>query len=174
MNKKTHPTIYKLPDDYCTLIGKFITRWAYLEWRLRETMYALMCVGPKVGRIAIREPRVVDYLTMIEDTAKLRKVTISVDWKKLKNIMGEIESWRDRFAHSIWLDIPGVGMPSIQVLSGKTVTTSGGTAVKSRIDPRSFRVAIKELKNAVAGIDRAVRLVDEIKAEIEAQAKPSP
>ena len=130
-------------------------------------------LSAKLGRIVIREPRVVDYLTMIQDAASLRTVSVSVNWAKLKDIMKEIESWRDRFAHGIWLDMPGAGMPSIQVLSGKTVIKPGGPATKCRIDPRAFRVSLNQLDNAIAGIDRAVHLVNEIKTEINAQVKPA-
>lgn len=174
MSSYIHPVIYELPPDYCQRIGQFITRWAYLEWRLKETMYTLMGTDSKLGRVAIREPRVVSYLSMLEDAADLRAIHVSVNWKGLKDIMGEIEKWRDRFAHSIWLDVPDAGMPTIQVLGGKTVEKAGGRATKSRILPQGFRVSLGELDNAIAGLDRAVQLIDDLQKEIAAQVASGP
>lgn len=174
MAETVHPTIYKLEPDYAQRVGEFITKWAYLEWRLHETMYSLMQTGPKIGRIALREPRVVDYLTMIEDTAQLKNITVSVDWGKLKTIMQQMESWRDRFAHGIWLEVRGSPEPAIQVLTGKTVIQQGGPATKSRIDPKAFQVSLEQLDKAIDGVDRGVSLVQEIKNEIDAQVQQAP
>ncbi len=63
-------------------------------------------------------------------------------------------------------------MPAIQDLSGKTTIKPGEPGTKSRINPKSIRVSIEQFQNAIAGIDRAVSLVEEMKAEVGVQVRP--
>ena len=95
------PVRYRLPRSYSTEIGRFITRWAYLEWVLSETLYMLIGTSPKIGRLAVREPKIGDHLTIMEKTAALRGITISVNWKKIRTIMQTMESFRNKLARII-------------------------------------------------------------------------
>ena len=168
-----HPVRYRLPVAYSTDIGRFITRWAYLEWLLKEVAYAMLTVDPKIGRLTIRETRVIDYLTMLEDVSALKRIKVSVDWKKLKNVLKDMETFRDKLAHGIWLQYDNTDVPVLRETSGKTVLKPGGVAVKSRILPRGRRVSKQSLKDAVRGLDHAVGLIIEIKKEVEASTQPS-
>ena len=60
----TYPVRRKLPVAYSTEIGRIITRWAWLEWELKRVAYTILEIGPKEGRLSVREPRAHDYLTM--------------------------------------------------------------------------------------------------------------
>ena len=79
VDMKTFPVIKRLPTNYYTHIGRVVSRWAYLEWKLRRIVYALLQVGPKHGRIAVREPRVVDCIVMIEDLMFLEKMKTQLE-----------------------------------------------------------------------------------------------
>lgn len=168
----TFPTRYRLPVSYNTEIGRIITRWAFLEWRLRETAYLLVKVNPKIGRVAVREPRVVDYITMIEDLTRLRSVDVAVDWKALKNVLGEIGSFRDKLAHGIWVKHNTTKTPVLQEISGKYPPHPGAKSVKARIEPRAVRVTLKNLKEIVHGIDAATATVNALRTKIAAKLSP--
>ena len=51
------PVIYNLPADHEREIGRIMIRWAHLEWKFKHTCYLLLGVGPKEGRLTVREPR---------------------------------------------------------------------------------------------------------------------
>ena len=103
-----YPVRRRLPVKYSTEIGRIITRFAFLESQLRAMTYKLLMVNDKQGRLAVRAPRVVDHITMIQDLAALAKLELKVDWKKLKAFCREAESFRNRLAHGIWLKHSGV------------------------------------------------------------------
>lgn len=63
---------YRLPTKYSTAIGRMITRFAALESALRNLIYALLELDPKMGRVAVRNPRIEESFTMIRDLMGLR------------------------------------------------------------------------------------------------------
>lgn len=163
------PARYRLPVSYSTEIGRIITRWAHLEWVLSETLYMLIATCPKIGRLAVREPRIGEYLTIMEKTARLQGVTISVDWKKFKTIMQTMESFRNKLAHGVWIKDPSSDWPALRQVKGSYTLKHGAESVDARIKPASLPVPLRELRNAVRGIDRANQIAVEIKQEVEAQ-----
>ena len=68
----TYPVRPNLPVAYSTEIGRIITRWARLEWELKRIAYTILQIGPKEGRLSVREPRAHEHLTMIEDLMRVR------------------------------------------------------------------------------------------------------
>ncbi len=166
------PVRYRLPVSYSTEIGRFITRWAYLEWLLKETAYTLLKMNPKIGRIALQEPRVHDYLTMLEDLAQLRGVTVSFSWSKLRQAVKPLEAFRNKLVHGVWVKEPSSKYPALRQVKGSYVPKPGAKSVDARIKPAAMPVPLGELKNAVAGINRANQIMHEIKDEIEAQLTP--
>lgn len=170
MAKTTYPVMYELPDEYCLLVGQFITRWAHLEWRIKSMMYVLLRIDPKLGRLVVQEPRVIDYITMVENVATIKGITVSVDWKKLRTIFGKIQSWRDWFAHGLWLD---TGEPSIQIIKGKTVLKKGGPSYNARIQPYAMQVPPRVLRGVIRSVDAAVDLIGKMQGQIEQHVKPS-
>lgn len=163
---------YRLPVSYSTEIGRFITRWAHLEWTLSETLYMLMGLNPKLGRIAVREPSIDAHLTMMQSIANLRGIAVSVNWGKLKTIMKNMESFRNKIAHGIWLKDPSSKWPTIRLVKGTYIPKQGAKPVDARISPASLPVPFSELKNAVRGIDHANQMATAIKREVEAQVSP--
>lgn len=166
---KTVPVRYRLPVSYSTQIGRFITRWAYFEWLLKETSYSLLQIDPKIGRLAIKETGVVSYLTMLEDIARLKGIQVSIKWTKLRSILQEIESFRNKLVHGIWLQDPSTKTPVLQQVQGSYKAEPGKKPVKAKIKPLGVRVSLKQLKNAIAGIDYANNIIHEMKDEIEVQ-----
>ncbi len=169
---ETMPVRYRLPVSYSTEIGRFITRWAHLEWVLDETLYMMIGTSPKIGRLAVRDAKIGEHLTIMEKTARLRGITVSVDWKKLRDIMQRMESFRNKLAHGIWINDPSSQWPALRQVKGSYTPKRGAPSVDARISPASLPVPFGELKNAVRGVDRANQTAIEIRQEVEAQVPP--
>ncbi len=164
---KTVPVRYRLPVAYNTEIGRFVTRWAHLEWLLKETAYTLLQIDPKIGRLSVQEPGVSSYLTMLEDIARLKGVPVSINWAKLRSILQDMESFRNKLVHGIWVKDPSTKTPVLQQVKGSYKPEPGKKSVNAKIKPKGIRVSLKELKNAIKGIDRANQIIHEMKDEIE-------
>lgn len=152
---ETYPIRRKLPTAYSTEIGRIITRYAYAKHLLRSTAYRLLRINSKQGRIAVREPRVADQITMIQDLATLAGIKLTADWKQLKKTMKELESFRHRFAHGIWVYHTGTKTPVLQDLS-RAYTTAGNISPKPRINPVSIVITLRELRNITRNTDKAI------------------
>lgn len=168
---KTVPVRYRLPVAYTTEIGRFVTRWAYLEWLLKETAYVLLQMDPKIGRLSVQELGVGSYLTMLEDIAVLKDIQVSIKWKELRKILQEMESFRNKIVHGIWVKDSSTKTPVLQQVKGSYKPEPGKKSVNAKIKPRGIKVSLKELKNAIKGIDRANQIIHEMKDEIEANSK---
>lgn len=175
VDQKSFPVRRRLPTIYYTHIGRLTSRWAYLEWRLRRISYALMRTSPKHGRVAVREPRVVDHLTMIEDLMYLEKMTSTVNFSSLRKSLGEVESWRDKCAHGIWVKHGNSNMPVLQDTRGSHPQNfaPNAQARKARINPKAQGVTLTNLRNWIHVIDVAVKALEHLGKEIDAQRKDS-
>ena len=147
----TYPVRYRLPVSYSTEIGRIITRWAFLEFRLKETAYMLLGVDPKVGRIAIREPRITDYIDMIQDLMHLKSITATADLKKLRKSLEKIQSFRDKLAHGIWMKHDTTKLPVLQVVKGSYISNPEGKKTKAKIDPLAAIVHLKNRSCPIVG-----------------------
>ncbi len=165
----TYPVRRRLPAKYSTEIGRIITRFAFLKSQLRVITYKLLLVSEKQGRLAIRENRVTDDLTMIQDLAVLANVNLKVDWKKLKEYCKEVESYRNRLAHGIWLKRSGTNIPILQDFS--TAYTQGGpdTPKKPRLTPLSVPVQLDQLRNIANSIETLSNQILEIERRVNSE-----
>lgn len=163
------PTRQRLPVAYNTEIGRIITRWAFLEWRLRETTYTLLQVGHKQGRIAIREPRIVDHITMIEDLMRVQAVTTQLDLKAFRSSLRDMESFRDRLAHGVWVKHTDTNTPVLQVVKGSYQDGAVKGPIKARLYPRAVTITLQNLKDLVGGIEQATKAVTMLRREIATQ-----
>ena len=115
----TFPTRYRLPVAYSTEIGRIMTRWAFIEWQLEQITYRVVGVEQKMGRLAIKEPRVDAHVAMIADVMKLQKITVSTDLTQLSKGLVELKNFRDAIAHGIWIKHPSTKLPVLQYTKGK-------------------------------------------------------
>jgi hypothetical protein len=101
------PAEYEIPAQFCREIGRIIVRWAYLENAVRRLTWDILQVDQKLGRVAIRDPRMDDYFDMILDIAHLKKVPI--DQTKISSLItrsNETAKWRDLLCHGMWVPTP--------------------------------------------------------------------
>lgn len=147
----------RLPTAHCTQIGRIVTRWAFLEWQLKNVAYVLLNVGPKEGRLAVREPRATDYVTMLEDLIRVRGINVPFAFKKYKDFLEILVNHRDRLAHGIWLKHPGFNEPVLQLTKGKWNPDPQNPKRKTKriIEPEGALIRLKELREFVPLIDQA-------------------
>ena len=163
----SHPIRRRLPRNYSTEIGRLIARWALFESRLRALAYLLLDVGPERGRVAVRGGRVADYLTMLEDLMQLRGVGVTVRTKALKRPLTEVETFRDKVAHGVWLRHPRTRTPVLQVTKGDLPDPSALRAAQSH----PAAVTLGDLRRYVRTIDAAIRIADRMRAELLSQTR---
>ncbi len=156
----TYPIIQNLPVSHTREIGRFITQWALLEWKLKQIAYDLLAVEPPVGRLAITEPRVVDYVTMLEDILRIKRLKVDVDLKKLKTSLSELASHRDRIAHGVWLKYPKTRSPTLQIIKGSWQPDPKKPKVKAVIHPRTVAVRVQDLQILVANVKTLIEAIE--------------
>ncbi|MCZ6496530.1 MAG: hypothetical protein O6924_10175 [Alphaproteobacteria bacterium] len=162
----TYPIIQNLPVAHNREIGRLITQWALLEWKLKQIAYDLLVVEPPVGRLAVNEPRVVDYVTMLEDILRVKKLKIDVDLKKLKTALSELANHRDRIAHGVWLKRPKTRSPDLQIIKGSWQPDPNKPKVKAVIHPRSVTVRVQDLQILVAKVKTLIEIVDVLTVQV--------
>jgi hypothetical protein len=167
-----YPARARLPATYSAHIGRIVTRWAHLEANLRQVGYSLLQINPKLGRLVMREPRIADHLTMIEDAIGVIGFTIKTDFKKLKIALRSMEACRDKLAHGVWINHPDNATPILQDTKG--ASTEGGKSTKARINPKGVIVTVTEMQEWARSIAYATNLIRDLGLEIEAQWRSSP
>ncbi|WP_193366915.1 hypothetical protein [Pelagibius marinus] len=161
------PVRKDLPNKHSAEIGRIVTRWSYLEWQLRQIAYSLLRISPKEGRLSVREPRVTDYLTMIEDLVQLKRLGVRVEWKKLRKHVDELADHRNRLAHGVWLKQQGYRVPCLQLTKGVWQPEPGKAPIKAKIDPVSVPITVDDLRSVVNAIDSVIEYIDKVRMAID-------
>lgn len=94
---------YDLPAPLAREIGRFLVTWAHFEYYAQAIVWVTLGLGQEEGRIAVREPRVIDRLDMIRDLALFQNR--EMDFVLLKDIRVRAEPLAGRrhlLAHGIW------------------------------------------------------------------------
>lgn len=164
----TFPLWVRLPGAYNAAIGRMVSRFAVVESALRQMIYALLEVEPKYGRVAVRNPRVDDSFTMIEDLMSLRGFKTSLDMKELRRLCKQLEQFRDKVAHGVWARHTGSKLPVLQVTAGN-YQDEAGRAVKARIVPRAVGIAVKDFKSFTDGAVEMVAILKTLAGELQVQ-----
>lgn len=166
---RTYPVRYRLPTKYSTAIGRMITRFAALESALRNLIYALLELEPKMGRVAVRNPRIEESFTIIRDLMGLRSFTTTLDMKRLASDCKTLEQFRDKIAHGVWVKHSRSDLPVLQVTAGKFPEKPGGKSIKGRIQPAAFNVTLENFRSYTSGVDFAFKAVKQLARELGAQ-----
>ncbi len=164
----TYPVRDKLPISHTTEIGRIITRWAFLEWLLRQIAYLLLGLNPKAGRLAVRDPRATDCVTMIEDLVHVNGLKIRVEWKLLRRGLDDLSKHRHRLAHGVWLKIPGQRSPCLQIVKDTWQPNPNKPSIKAKIDPISVPVTASDLHSVTRAIESAIRELQKLAGVIDA------
>ena len=166
---RTYPVRYRLPTKYSTAIGRMITRFAALEAALRNLIYALLELDPKMGRVAVRNPRIQESFTMIQDLMGLRSFTTTLDIKRLASDCKKLEQFRDKIAHGVWVRHSRSDLPILQVTAGTFPEKPGGKSIKGRIRPGAVNVTLESFRSHTRGVDIAFKADKQLGRELGAQ-----
>lgn len=169
----TFPHWYRLPTNYSTNIGRVVTRYAFFEAQLRHAIYLLLDIDVKAGRVAVRNPRLDDAITMILDLMAVKSIKTSIDLKFLRKECKKIESFRDKISHGVWVKHSGTKLPVLQVTAGSYARTQGGESVKARITPQALAIGPDDFKSFLRAIDIALEHVGMLRQEIHQQIESS-
>jgi|SRR5882724_2221240 len=165
---KSWPVVSHLPARHRTAIGQIVTRWAYFEWRLKQVAYKLLDVTPKQGRIAVREPRVVDYITMLEDLMELRGIETRMSLRHFRRSLEHTENARDWISHGIWIQNPRTKEMRLQLTKGSwRADPTKQKGVSRKKVPQSIPANPKRLKNVSLVIDTLISFADEMERDID-------
>ncbi len=168
----------ELPITYYRDMGRVIFHWARLESELKDTIYTLLSVGRKEGRIAVRTPRADDIVQMIGDLLSIKGLKTKVKLKEYKSAVQTLRGARDNIAHGIWVDHPGSDHPVLQRTSGSISPEPGQKKVSARIFPSAMEVEPGNMRTTAEQIAYligiAVTLKAEVKVQIQAQRKEFP
>jgi hypothetical protein len=91
----------RLPAAWLKEIGQIITLYSFYEYG--QTIYFVLGLDKKQGRIAVRELRGQDQVEMLGHILKLAGLTLPTDLKTLEHLTRYYNSERDRLAHCVWI-----------------------------------------------------------------------
>jgi len=157
---KTAYLTVKLPDSYFVEIGKIITYWASIEHHLKAATYLLSGVDPAVGRLAVREPRVSDHVTLIEDLVGTRKIKLRTNLSTLRTRLAIASIWRDKFAHCPWVRPEKSRALYVRVTKAKWQAKGESAAIKNIIRPKGEHMTIRRLRGIRKWIMRVGLMVE--------------
>ncbi len=167
------PTLIDLPSDYLVGLGRVVVRWSFVERQLMNIVYLLLGVSKKHGRVAVREPRADECITMIRQLMHLEKVTVhSIDLDRLSKALASIKNTRDTLAHGLWLQGPNDTV-LIQVTGGTWKPDPKSPKIAKRIDPEGMGVTPTDLETLSDQIKQMMQALDVLHREIEAQVPSS-
>ena len=153
-----------------------MTRWAFLEWRLKNVAYRLLGVNPKEGRVAIREPRAEDYLDMLQDLILIKSLKIEFDFKEFKRVINILEGHRNRLAHGVWIKHPSHRSPVLQLTKGKWQPDPTNPKIRAKrvVEPEGVLIRLTELRQFAPLIDAAAKGVEQLEQAVALALEASP
>jgi hypothetical protein len=97
------PADYRLPASMTREIGRIVVRWAYFEWYLQTIIWRLTGVDERIGRLAIKDPRITERLALLRDLAALRGIVLNERvYSELQRTTRIAAERRDMAAHGVW------------------------------------------------------------------------
>jgi len=170
----THQSEFDLPVSMCRDVGRIMTRWSYIEYVLQSTIYMLCNVGPEVGRLAIREPRIQDRLDLILDLIAFRQLQVpklAIEWKDLRSALIDGEDLRNVVAHSVWFRSPKHNAWAAHVARGSWPDRKRTDRAKrnKRISPEGQIIHPSTLSGYVKALEGSIMILKNLRSDVEAQ-----
>jgi hypothetical protein len=165
---KVLPIVDRLPNEHLVLIGEAITAWALQEHELRLTVFALLYLDPKRGRVAVRSTRSKDTVEMIGDLMSLSDLTSkTTNLREFGKLLDEIENRRNALAHNIWMrDDQDVLL--VQSLAGVWPEKTTHGKLKRRVQPAGIPIPLESLRDLISALRQMIHQTRILRGEIEA------
>ena len=156
----TYPPRRKLPTAYSTEIGRIISRWAYVEWRLKSIVYLLLKVNPKQGRVVVPQASAVQAFHLIQQLLPLRNIDLPPNkLKAIKKKLERTEEFRNAIAHGVWLTVDETDLPVLQITRRLRLFSRVDTA-RAKVNPQALPLKLEILRQVVKEIDGTARFCD--------------
>ena len=166
------PLRHRLPVNYYALIGRVITRWAIIEYKLDHLVFTALDISQEEGRLSVRGQRASERIKLVQDILHIKKASLPVKWKEVRDTLEEMESFRNRLAHSVWIHHSETKTPVLQDTSTKYITDLPPKH-RGKIDPVAVSVPLGKLKTLAASMDRHINVLSTIEQMLIAKLKPS-
>jgi hypothetical protein len=167
------PPEYDLPANFSREIGRIVVRWAYFEHAVRRLVWDVLGVDDKIGRIAVRDPRIDDRIEMLGDIAFLKKISIDASsLASLKAKANEVLRWRDLVSHGLW--IPTSEGWLLQMIGGSYPKSYEAEHPKRRVNPEGINVSLEGLRSVVYATEILIGDVLTLRKVLAERLPPSP
>ncbi len=146
-------TYTRLPPDIEREIGGLVVQWAYIESLASTTLYDVLKIGPKQGRLCFSKQSPERCLDSIVALAKLHKRTIEINVKTLRKNLESFGSWRNAIVHGVWTPKKGV--------RGPVLLLTRSEVPEAKTKPKSLLLTARGLKQFNEKISRIVEMMEE-------------
>lgn len=166
-----NPAVYKLPAHLTREIGRLIVHWAHFEFLLQSTVWILLGIDEKKGRVAVPDLRSIEErFEMIVDLVFLNNIRLNKTvLDKMKASAIAMSSKRNLLAHGVWIkDDEGW---KVQQTRGKYPHNVTAHSRKRRIAPEVIRVETKGLQSVIQNIERLIQAMQQLRDSIRERMK---
>lgn len=167
-----YPVTLDLPPTYFALIGQINTHYAFLEWRIKSLVCKVLGVGPKQGRLSIRDQRIDEQLGLLEKLLELADLKVDFAFSDLNKPLKDIDDCRNALIHGVWVKHPAVSYPVLQVTKGawKRPPMERGSR---KIMPAGIPITPPDLMAEMAGVDAVLQKIESLSGLIDAALQAS-
>lgn len=170
---KVLAVLKSLPASMTRGIGRIMVADAYLDNLLSQTIYLLTGVGPKEGRLSIREPRTIERLELIIDLAEVHKIALKADIPLLRDAITQSTTNRDLVGHGLWFRAPS-GDILVRSTRSRWPKDKDGKRLSKKILPHGEPIDEHGLSVMLTITESAIGMAEDLHIEIEGALASSP
>lgn len=171
---KRFPVAREVPDKLLLKVGTIVAQWSYVEWLLRQIAYKLLGLDPKRGRVAIREPRAEQFITMFRQILQIGGIEEPKQFKELIPALRDSKKYRDILAHGIWGRDPDSSDYAIQYTGGNWQPDPTSPKISRKITPEGMIVDMPTLERISKLSEDTIDLTEECVNELIPEDEPVP
>jgi hypothetical protein len=162
-----------LPEEIATELGQLVPLWTFLYWQFVNLACLLLEIDHKQARTVLREPRIDEYVSSIEDLCALKNIKIPKNFSDLKITFTKFEQSRNLYTHGLWLWDASRKQIYVRLTKGSHgQRISPKPKHKSRrLTPEAVPVTADTIHRLRRDIDKAISTVGDATREIESQLR---
>lgn len=159
-----------LPAGHCREIGRIIVKWAFYEQFVQTLIWAV-CFAPNpngaaMGRLAVRECKPDDQLTLLASVCEVHGVTMDATiFKRIRKAAVKLNGDRNLVAHGIWTD-PIDTEWCVQQTRGTWDDAPNGPAGKKKITPQGVPLSVADLHKITKELDALIKDAADLKRSL--------
>lgn len=157
-----------LPASLTREIGRVMVHYAHLEYRMSAITANLLGVSRTEGRMALREPRLKEWLALLVQLMRAKGLEPEIDIPTLQTAFEQATIQRDQLAHNIWCRNPKYpNRVFLRLIKGSWQPVKGQKGKTSRvIEPEGVEYDVDDARSLVALIDAAIEKLNELGFQI--------